>query len=228
MSCSWGWRTLIGLLAKLTQGGNHESPPAREKRATFRRANRGRLPEHLPRVIEPLVPAETVCPCCKGELHEIGVDESQGLDIVPARYQLDHAATAKDGLSRMHRGRGAGWRFVAADQQRPSKRATGRASERRNCPPEDVGVTPDYERSAISDHPEPAHQLLREPAPQWPRCVSAIANPERAPRRLSPSFSNTPLRNFGLTQSAGSLWQRLSGSRPEGIDSGPNATDDYQ
>src|SRR5690606_13275774 len=64
------------------------STPAREKRARTRRANRGKLPEHLPRVIETLAPIETVCPCCQGELHEIGVDESQRLDIIPAQYQV--------------------------------------------------------------------------------------------------------------------------------------------
>lgn len=64
------------------------SPPAREKRAAARRANRGKLPEHLPRIVETLAPAETVCPCCQGALHEIGVDESQRLDVVPAHYQV--------------------------------------------------------------------------------------------------------------------------------------------
>jgi transposase len=67
---------------------DRKSPPAREKRAAARRGNRGKLPEHLPRVIEMLAPAETVCPCCQGELHEIGVDESQRLDVVPAQYQV--------------------------------------------------------------------------------------------------------------------------------------------
>lgn len=64
------------------------SPPAREKRTRTRSANRGKLPEHLPRIIETLAPTETVCPCCQGALHEIGVDESQRLDIVPAQYQV--------------------------------------------------------------------------------------------------------------------------------------------
>ena len=64
------------------------SPPAREKRAAARRANRGKLPEHLPRIIETLAPTETVCPCCKGALHEIGVDESQRLDVIPAKFQV--------------------------------------------------------------------------------------------------------------------------------------------
>jgi len=64
------------------------SPPAREKRTASLRANRGKLPEHLPRIVETLAPAETVCPCCQGELHEIGVDESQRLDVVPAQYQV--------------------------------------------------------------------------------------------------------------------------------------------
>lgn len=64
------------------------SPPAREKRAAARRANRGKLPTHLPRIVETLAPTETVCPCCQGALYEIGVDESQRLDVVPAQYQV--------------------------------------------------------------------------------------------------------------------------------------------
>jgi len=60
----------------------------KEKRCRERRANRGKLPEHLPRVVETLPPKEIVCPCCQGELHEIGVDESQRLDVVPAQYQV--------------------------------------------------------------------------------------------------------------------------------------------
>jgi transposase len=57
---------------------------AREKSAGARRANRGKLPEHLPCVIETLAPAQTICPCCNGALREIGVDQSKRLDIIPA------------------------------------------------------------------------------------------------------------------------------------------------
>ncbi len=45
------------------------SPAARAEGARKRRANRGALPGHLPR-IETLVDVEdNTCPCCKGALH---------------------------------------------------------------------------------------------------------------------------------------------------------------
>ena len=63
-------------------------PKKGETRTRERRANRGKLPTHLPQVIEMLAPEATSCPCCQGALYEIGVDESQRLDIVPAHYQV--------------------------------------------------------------------------------------------------------------------------------------------
>ena len=54
-----------------------KSPTARAEGARKRRANRGALPAHLPRV-ETLVDVEDkTCPCCKGALHRIGEDVSQ-------------------------------------------------------------------------------------------------------------------------------------------------------
>ena len=61
---------------------------ARTPRVAERRANRGHLPEHLPRIIETLAPKETQCPCCAGALVEIGADESERLDVVPAKLQV--------------------------------------------------------------------------------------------------------------------------------------------
>ena len=60
----------------------------RERRTKERRANRGKLPAHLPRIIETLMPKETSCPCCAGALVEIGADDSERLDVVPAKYQV--------------------------------------------------------------------------------------------------------------------------------------------
>ena len=58
-------------------------PAARSERAKQRRTNRGSLPAHLPR-IEVVVDVEsTVCPCCSGELHRIGEDVAERLDIIP-------------------------------------------------------------------------------------------------------------------------------------------------
>jgi transposase len=64
------------------------TPKKRQKRAAARRANRGALPEHLPRVVETVMPNDTCCPCCQARMHEIGADESERLDIVPAQYRV--------------------------------------------------------------------------------------------------------------------------------------------
>jgi transposase len=79
---------LDGAIAALEAAEDRASPKTCEKRTAERRANRGRLPEHLPRIVETLMPAETCCPSCKGALFEIGRDESQRLDVVPVQYRV--------------------------------------------------------------------------------------------------------------------------------------------
>ena len=64
------------------------SPAEREARAAKRRANRGSLPSHLPR-IEMVVDIEDhSCPCCRGALHVIGEDRAERLDIMPAQFRV--------------------------------------------------------------------------------------------------------------------------------------------
>lgn len=75
-------------VAALEAAEDRANPSTREKRTAERRANRGQLPEHLPRIVEILMPAATCCPCCKGDLVEIGRDESQRLDVVPVQYRV--------------------------------------------------------------------------------------------------------------------------------------------
>ncbi len=60
----------------------------RERRTRERRANRGCLPKHLPRIVETLIPEAAQCPCCAGALVEIGADESERLDVIPAKFQV--------------------------------------------------------------------------------------------------------------------------------------------
>lgn len=75
-------------VAALEAAEGRANPRSCEKRTAERRANRGQLPEHLPRIVETLMPAATCCPCCAGVLFEIGSDESQRLDVVPAQYRV--------------------------------------------------------------------------------------------------------------------------------------------
>jgi transposase len=46
-------------------------------RAERRRANRGALPAHLPRVHVTIEPEDTNCPCCQAPMHVIGEETSQ-------------------------------------------------------------------------------------------------------------------------------------------------------
>jgi len=63
-------------------------PAGRKERAAKRRANRGALSAHLPR-IETVVDVEsTICPCCSGTLHRIGEDVAERLDIVPTQFRV--------------------------------------------------------------------------------------------------------------------------------------------
>lgn len=55
---------------------------------TGARRNLGNLPAHLPRVERTIDIAEKTCPCCKGELHRIGEDVAERLDVVPAQFRV--------------------------------------------------------------------------------------------------------------------------------------------
>ena len=60
----------------------------RAARARTRRANRGSLPAHLPRIEVVVDIADKTCPCCQGALHRIGEDVAERLDIVPAQFRV--------------------------------------------------------------------------------------------------------------------------------------------
>jgi transposase len=64
------------------------SPEDRQARAHKRRINRGALPGHLPRFEIVVDIDDRTCPCCQGELHRIGEDRSERLDIVPAQFRV--------------------------------------------------------------------------------------------------------------------------------------------
>lgn len=53
-----------------------------------RRANRGALPAHLPRIESVVDVADRTCPCCAAPLHRIGEDVSERLDVVPAQVRV--------------------------------------------------------------------------------------------------------------------------------------------
>jgi transposase len=64
------------------------SPVRKAERTAKRRANRGSLPAHLPR-LETLVDIkDKSCPCCSHPLHVIGEDRAERLDIIPAQFRV--------------------------------------------------------------------------------------------------------------------------------------------
>ena len=58
------------------------------KRKRVAKRNRGNLPEALPRVERVIEPASLLCPCGCGEMHKIGEDRTERLDIVPAQLRV--------------------------------------------------------------------------------------------------------------------------------------------
>ena len=64
------------------------NPDQKAARARQRRANRGSLPKHVPRIEVVVEPENLVCGCCGGALHPIGEDVSERLDVIPAQFRV--------------------------------------------------------------------------------------------------------------------------------------------
>src|SRR6202008_423648 len=73
--------------ASAEAGLDETAPEGRTERARKRRNNRGALPAHLPRIEVVVDIDDKACPCCQGELHRIGEDKSERLDMVPAQFR---------------------------------------------------------------------------------------------------------------------------------------------
>jgi transposase len=63
-------------------------PELRKTNAAKRRASRGALPAHLPRIEVTLLPDDTACPCCRAAMTVIGEDTSERLDVIPVQYRV--------------------------------------------------------------------------------------------------------------------------------------------
>ena len=62
-------------------------PASRERRSPVNR-NLGNLPEDLPRIEEIIEPDSLECPCGCGQMHRIGEDRAERLDIIPAQLRV--------------------------------------------------------------------------------------------------------------------------------------------
>lgn len=64
------------------------APAAKAERLARRRANRGSLPAHLPRIETVVDIEDKSCTFCRRGLHVIGEDVAERLDIVPAQFRV--------------------------------------------------------------------------------------------------------------------------------------------
>ena len=83
-----GLEALEQAIAKEEAEAEKRDPGLRKDNAAKRRASRGALPAHLPRIEVTLVPDDTACPCCRAPMTVIGEDRSERLDVIPAHYRV--------------------------------------------------------------------------------------------------------------------------------------------
>ncbi len=76
------------------------SREATEQAADSAKPVRRPLPSHLPRQVRTILPKETACPDCGGELKALGEDVSEMLEYVPAHFQVIRQVRPKLACSR--------------------------------------------------------------------------------------------------------------------------------
>jgi transposase len=83
-----GLEALEQAIAKDEAQAEKQDPELRKDNAAKRRASRGALPAHLPRIELTLTPEDTACPCCRATMTVIGEDTSERLDVIPAQFRV--------------------------------------------------------------------------------------------------------------------------------------------
>jgi transposase len=83
-----GLEDLEQAIAQEEAQAEKRDPALREARTVRRRARRGALPAHLPRIEVTLAPQDTACPCCRAAMTLIGEDVSERLDVIPAQFRV--------------------------------------------------------------------------------------------------------------------------------------------
>ena len=83
-----GLEALEQAIAKEDAEAEKRDPERRLDNVAKRRASRGALPAHLPRIEVTLSPEDTACPCCRASMTVIGEDSSELLDVIPAQFRV--------------------------------------------------------------------------------------------------------------------------------------------
>ena len=91
-----GLEALEQAIAKGDAEAEKRDAGLREENAARRRASRGALPAHLPRVEVTSTPEDTACPCCRAAMTVIGEDTSERLNVIPAQFRVIVGSAARD------------------------------------------------------------------------------------------------------------------------------------
>ncbi len=83
-----GLEALEQAIAKEDAEAEKRDAALRRDNAARRRASRGALPAHLPRIEVTLAPEDTACPCCRATMTVIGEDTAERLDVIPAQFRV--------------------------------------------------------------------------------------------------------------------------------------------
>jgi transposase len=83
-----GLEALEQAIAKEDARAEKQDPALRRDNVAKRRASRGALPAHLPRIEVTLTPEDTACPCCRTAMTVIGEDSSERLDVIPTQFRV--------------------------------------------------------------------------------------------------------------------------------------------
>src|SRR5271170_1097070 len=83
-----GLEALEQAIARGEAEAEKRDPELHKERVSKRRASRGALPTHLPRLEVTLEPEDTACPCCRATMTVIGEDTSERLDVIPAQFRV--------------------------------------------------------------------------------------------------------------------------------------------
>jgi transposase len=83
-----GLEALEQAIARGEAEAEKRDPELQKAGVAKRRASRGALPAHLPRIEVTLAPEDTACPCCQVAMTVIGEDTSERLDVIPVQFRV--------------------------------------------------------------------------------------------------------------------------------------------
>ena len=138
-------------------------------KAGQRRTNRGALPAHLPRFEVVVEPQSLACSCCSGDLHRIGEDVAERIDIISAQIRV--LVTRRSKYACRSAGRApASWTTAASNSTPTPSRARSGPS----CSTLRIASSPDQTAAANTGPSSPRFagrdlQAEQRRAPSLPR-----------------------------------------------------------